>query len=237
MSFVFAFYSHVFRELCTKLNILRPALGIFGGTFDPVHYGHTQPVIVAARQAAVQSVAMLPCHIPVHKAHAPSASRHRLAMLKLAIEQYPQLYIDEREIRSDTPSYTIHTLRALRKEYPKHPLCFFIGMDSLHSLLSWNEWQALFDYCHFVVCCRPGSKKPLSEELTHLLAQRQVSTNNALHNALNGKIFLADTPELAISSSEIRQRVEDKQPTDDMLDPKVRRYIETHKLYQPSTTF
>ena len=70
-----------------------------------------------------------------------------------------------------------------------------------------------------------------------MLAQRQVSTNNALHNALNGKIFLADTPELAISSSEIRQRIEDKQPTDDMLDPKVRRYIETHKLYQPSTTF
>jgi nicotinate-nucleotide adenylyltransferase len=237
MSFVFAFHSHVFREFCTKLNTLRPTLGIFGGTFDPVHHGHTQSVIVAAQQAGVQSVAMLPCHIPVHKAHTPSASQHRLAMLKLAIEQYPQLYIDEREIQRETPSYTIHTLRALRDEYPKHPLCFIIGMDSLHSLLSWNEWQALFDYCHFVVCCRPGTKTALSKELTDLLAKRQVSTSNALHNTLNGKIFLADTPELAISSSEIRQRIVNKLPTDDMLDPKVRRYIQTHKLYQPSTTF
>ena len=234
---MFAIYSHVFRELCFNLNNLRPALGIFGGTFDPVHYGHTQSVIVAAQQAGVQSVAMLPCHIPVHKNHTPSASQHRLAMLKLAIEQYPQLYIDEREIHSDTPSYTIHTLRALRKEYPKHPLCFFIGMDSLHSLLSWNESQALFDYCHFVVCCRPGTKTPLSEELKALLAERQVTTNNALHNALHGKIFLADTPELDISSSEIRRHIINNLPTDDMLDPKVRRYIQTHKLYQPSTTF
>lgn len=219
------------------MNKLRPALGIFGGTFDPVHYGHIKPVIDAAQQAGVQSVAMLPCHIPVHKDLAPSAAKHRLAMLKLAIECYPQLYIDDREIHTSAPSYTIHTLQALRAEYPRHPLCFFIGMDSLHSLATWHEWQALFDYCHFVVCCRPGSQTTLSKELQQLLNKRQVMTNNALHNALYGKIFLADTPLLAISSTDIRQHIQQGLSTNNMVDPKVRAYIQTHKLYQPSTTF
>ncbi len=230
-------YSHGFRKFCFKLNNLRPALGIFGGTFDPIHYGHIKPVIDAAQQACVQSVAMVPCHIPVHKNHVPSATKHRLAMLRLAIEEYPQLYIDEREIHNSAPSYTIHTLRALRAEYPKHPLCFFIGMDSLHSLTKWHEWQALFDYCHFVVSCRPGIQKSVSSELQQLLNTRQVITNNALHNALCGKIYLADTPELAISSTDIRQRIQKGLPTEKMLNPNVRAYIHTHKLYQASTTF
>ncbi|MFT6897520.1 MAG: nicotinate-nucleotide adenylyltransferase [Paraglaciecola sp.] len=215
------------------MNTLEPVQGLFGGTFDPIHNGHLKPLLEAAKQTSIKHIAVIPCHIPVHKKGPMSSSEHRLAMVELAIAPYPELTADPREIKRNQPSYSIDTLRELRVEYPRAPLCFFIGMDSLISLTTWHEWQALSDYCHLVVCGRPGYAAQLPPELLSTLHKRQITDPQILHQQLAGCIYVAQTTLLDISSTDLRQRLAKGQSTLSMLPAKVLAYIQQHKLYQP----
>jgi nicotinate-nucleotide adenylyltransferase len=216
---------------------LEPAQGIFGGTFDPIHNGHLRPLLEAAKQTSIEHIALIPCHIPVHKQEPLSSSEQRLAMVKLAIAPYPELTADPREIKRNKPSYSIDTVRELRLEYPKAPLCFFIGMDSLMSLTTWHDWQALFDYCHLVVCGRPGHAAQLAPELLPILHKRQITDPQVLHQQLAGSIYMAQTSMLNISSTDLRQRLAKGQSTHNMLPATVLAYIQQHKLYQTGPNF
>lgn len=219
------------------MSTLDPALGLFGGTFDPIHNGHLRPLQEAAKQTSIKHIALIPCHIPVHKKGPMSSSEHRLAMVKLAIAPYPELTVDPREIKRNKPSYSIDTLRELRSEYAQTPLCFFIGMDSLMSLPTWREWQALLDYCHLVVCARPGHVSQLAPELLPILHNRQITDPQILHQQLAGCIYMAQTTMLNISSTDLRQRLAKRQSTQNMLPATVLTYIQQHKLYQTGDNF
>jgi nicotinate-nucleotide adenylyltransferase len=212
---------------------LAAPLGLFGGTFDPIHNGHLKPLLEASKQTSIKHIAVIPCHIPVHKKGPMSSSQHRLAMVKLAIAPHPELIADPREIRRNKPSYSIDTVKELRDECPKAPLCFFIGMDSFISLTTWHKWQALFDYCHLVVCGRPGYAAQLAPELLAALHKRQTHDPEELHQQLAGCIYVAQTPMLDISSTDLRQRLAKGQSTQGMLPTTVLAYIQQHKLYQP----
>ncbi|MFQ3197190.1 MAG: nicotinate-nucleotide adenylyltransferase [Paraglaciecola sp.] len=215
------------------MNKLQGAQGLFGGTFDPIHNGHLRPVLEAAKQTSIEHIALIPCHIPVHKKGPMSSSEHRLAMVQLAIAPYPELTADPREIRRNQPSYSIDTVKELRGEYPHAPLCFFIGMDSFISLTTWHKWQALFDYCHLVVCSRPGYAPQLVPDLLSTLHKRQITDPQVLHQQLAGCIYMAQTTMLNISSTDLRQRLVKGQSTQSMLPATVLAYIQQHKLYQP----
>lgn len=188
--------------------------------------------MAAAKETAIERIAIIPCHIPVHKRSPLSSSEHRLAMVKLAIKPYPQLFADDRELNRNRPSYSIDTLRELRRQHPTTPLCFFIGQDSFISLPTWHEWTALFDYCHLVVCARPGLPVELPKQVAQTLAARHITDNQLLHSALAGHIYLAQTPMLNISSTDLRHRLDNKSSTDGLIPPAVQAYIHQHKLYQ-----
>ena len=209
-----------------------PPLGIFGGTFDPIHIGHIEPVIEAAKLVNIDTIALLPCHIPTHKVVSKTASQHRLEMVKLICQQYPIFYPDDREIKRGKPTYSIDTLREFRQEYPERPLCFFIGMDSLQTLNSWYQWQEIFDLCHFIVSQRPEHGSEFSPEIVRLLQHRQVTDPTELHQTHSGKIFLAATKKIAISSTTLRQRLHAHLPLDNLIPKSVINYIQQYKLYQ-----
>lgn len=207
---------------------------LFGGTFDPIHYGHLRPVEALAQQVGLQQIILLPNHVPPHRPQPEASAQQRLEMVKLAIEGNPLFQVDDRELQRTTPSYTIDTLESLRAERgPDLALAFIIGQDSLLSLHKWHRWQSLLDVCHILVCARPGYAEKLdTPELQNWLEQHQVTQPEKLSQQPNGFIYLADTPLLDISATEIRRRRREGLSCDDLLPRSVQRYIELQGLYR-----
>ena len=135
---------------------MKTAIGILGGTFDPIHYGHLTPAREAMQALGLEHIRLMPNHIPPHRPQPVASSEQRLAMVTLAASEFGGFQVDDRELRRQSPSFTFDTLRQLRHELPDTPICFLIGMDSLLSLPTWHRWQELTDYAHLVVSVRPG---------------------------------------------------------------------------------
>ncbi|CNH40536.1 nicotinate-nucleotide adenylyltransferase [Yersinia pekkanenii] len=212
----------------------RPLHALFGGTFDPIHYGHLKPVEVLAQQVGLQHIILLPNHVPPHRPQPEANAQQRLEMVKLAIAGNPLFSVDSRELLRDSPSFTIDTLESLRKERGAElPLAFIIGQDSLLSLHKWHRWQSLLDVCHLLVCARPGYSQTLeTPELQQWLDCHRVLDPQALRLRPQGAIYLADTPLLAISATDIRHRRHNGESCDDLLPRAVQRYIELQGLYR-----
>lgn len=209
---------------------------LFGGTFDPIHYGHLLPVIALAKEINLNHVSLLPNYIPPHKPQPEANTTQRLEMLKIAITDYPLFSIDDREIthaKPDSPSFTIDTLQTWRNENGKQvSLAFIIGQDSLLNLPSWRNWQALLDYCHLLICRRPGFKENIdNQQLKQWLAHHKTTNITNLHQKSHGYIYMANTPLENISATEIRQRIQHNLDCQRLLPPKVWQYIQAQHLY------
>lgn len=209
---------------------------LYGGTFDPVHYGHLKPVEILANLIGLQRVIIMPNNVPPHRPQPEATSEQRKAMLKLAIADKPLFQLDERELRRDTPSYTSQTLQEWRAERgPTQPLGFIIGQDSLLNFPTWHQYETILQNSHLIVCRRPGYPLTMKEEQhqewldTHL-------TNNVedLHTLPAGKIYLAETPWFDISATLIRERLQQDLSCDELLPAPVLDYIHQHGLYQKS---
>ncbi|WGO82856.1 nicotinate-nucleotide adenylyltransferase [Arsenophonus apicola] len=209
-------------------------LALFGGTFDPIHYGHLLPVEALAKQVGLQQVVLLPNHVPPHRPQPEATVQQRLAMIKLAIKNNPLFAIDTRELRRTTASYTVETLLSFRQQIGwQKPLAFIIGQDSLLSIDTWFDWQKILDLCHLLVCARPGYTTDFpTSSMQQWLKQHQVHDPQILSHKPCGAIYLADTPLLNISATEIRERKRNRKSCKDILPPAVLRYIDKHHLYQ-----
>lgn len=207
---------------------------LFGGTFDPIHYGHLTPVEALAQQVGLQHIILLPNNVPPHRPQPEANAQQRLKMVELAVADNPLFSIDARELLRDSPSFTIDTLENLRKERGAElPLAFIIGQDSLLSLHKWHRWQSILDVCHLLVCARPGYSQTLeTPELQQWLDERRVLDPQALNLQPQGLIYLADTPLLDISATDIRHRRHNSESCDDLLPRAVQRYIELQGLYR-----
>lgn len=206
---------------------------LFGGTFDPIHYGHLRPVEALAAEVGLDRVFLLPNHVPPHRPQPEANAQQRLKMVELAITGNPLFTVDDRELHRTTPSYTIKTLEAVREERGMSlPLAFIIGQDSLLTLHNWHRWQSLLDLCHLLVLARPGYHDRLDTlELKQWLERHRVTDAIILSQKPHGYIYLADVPELEISATEIRQRRHQGLNCDDLLPRSVQRYIELQDLY------
>ncbi len=135
-------------------------IGIFGGTFDPVHFGHLRSALEVKDIFGLDEVRLIPCAMPPHRESPAVTAAMRLQMLALAIKNQPGLTIDTRELDryqlQQTPSYMVDTLESLRQEFSNETLLLFIGTDAFEHLTGWHQWQQLFDYAHIVVLTRPG---------------------------------------------------------------------------------
>lgn len=209
----------------------KQAIGIFGGTFDPIHLGHIEPVVHLAKQLNLQHVKLMPAHILPHKPQPIASVDERLDMVKLVCQQYPIFHLDCRELHRDSKSYTIDSIKELRAENPDSTIYFFIGTDSLLSLETWYQIDALLNLCHFVVSARPGYK---TEHLTNpFFKQRLVFNESELLKHPVGKIFIAQTPQLDISSTKLRAELKSTRSLEQFLPESVASYIKTKQLYSP----
>lgn len=211
------------------MAISQPKLrGFYGGTFDPIHQGHLQSALYVHQACQLDSLDLLPCHLPPHR-DTPSSSAHRAEMVRLAIEPYPGLRLNLLELQRNTPSYTVDTLTQLALQYPADTLCFVIGMDSLCYLTRWHRWQDILAHCHLLVLQRPGYQQTQGDAPA-LLDQFGTSDLQALRAQSSGSILLLQNPPLDVSATTIRSG---NAPVE-MQIPAVQAYIRQHQLYQPS---
>ncbi|MBL1378742.1 nicotinate-nucleotide adenylyltransferase [Zobellella iuensis] len=206
-------------------------IGLLGGTFDPIHIGHLRPAISTLERLGLHEVRLLPNYIPPHRAPPDSAPEHRLAMARLAAAHTPGLTVDDRELRRNRPSYTIETLTELRRELPRTPLCFLMGMDSLCSLNRWHRWRELLSQAHLVVSHRPGWEPDFNDEVAELYRTHGTRDAEQLHRALAGSIYLLDNPRLEISSTQIRDCIRTGNNPQYLLPDPVAVYIRDKGLY------
>ena len=144
--------------------------GYFGGTFDPIHNGHLRMALELSEQLQFDEFSLVPCHRPPHRESPGCSDRVRAEMVELAIADCDSLRMDDRELKRDSLSYSIDTLRQLREEYGEQvSLCWCVGMDSLVNLSSWYRWRELLDFAHLVVVARPGWDLPESGEVAQWL--------------------------------------------------------------------
>lgn len=207
---------------------------LFGGTFDPIHYGHLKPVEALANQIGLSRVIIMPNNVPPHRPQPEATSVQRKAMVELAISDKPLFALDERELRRESPSYTAQTLQAWREEQgPKRSLAFIIGQDSLLTFPTWHHYETILDNSHLIVCRRPGYPLAMENEADQQwLEDHLIHNADDLHTLPAGKIYLAETPWFNISATLIRERLERGENCDDLLPATVLDYINQHGLYR-----
>ncbi len=202
-----------------------------GGTFDPVHYGHLRSALELKQALKAAEIRLIPCAQPVHKKQTIASAEQRLAMLHLAVDGVPGFKVDDIEIKRDSFSYTVDTLRQLRAVLGEDvPIVWSMGTDAFKHFTSWHQWQDILQLAHLVVIARAGEQ---DVGLSPLLKSYVSSCSNPskLHGSPAGAVcFLTLTP-LHISSTRIRIDINLGRSVQFLLPDKVLDYINDHKIY------
>lgn len=185
---------------------MRP-IGIFGGTFDPIHYGHLRTAFELLQALRLAEVRFIPCSDPPHRGTTYASAAQRLRMVELALRDQDGFVADDRELARAGPSYSIDTLLSLREEFPRHPLGLIVGMDAFLGLPTWHRWEDLLEIAHIVVAHRPGWKAPDLGPLGDMISERGTHRVDDLHDELFGRVHIHAVTQLEIASTEIRELV------------------------------
>ncbi len=220
-----------------------PRIGLFGGTFDPVHNGHRQVAVDILQMFRLDKVYFIPCALQPQKTNGPLASvENRIAMLNLAVADHPGLAISEFEARRAGPSYTIDTLNHFAAAYPgRNRLHFIIGIDAFLEINTWKSYMRLFDLAAFVVMARPGIAASPADALSraadftrHCISEVYDLDHpgRRLIHPDKQSIHLASVSQVDIASTQIRARIHQGESIGDWVHPDVANYIETKGLYR-----
>lgn len=182
-------------------------MGIFGGTFDPIHLGHLRTAFEMLQALRFGEVRFMPAGKPPHRGAPVADAKVRLRMVQVATAAQHGFVVDDRELQREGPSYSVDTLTALRAEFPLRPIALIIGMDAFLGLPKWYHWREILQLAHIVVAHRPGWRAPDMGPLGELLADRGTHRIGDLHQAKAGHIYIHDVTQLEISSTEIRELV------------------------------
>ncbi len=207
-------------------------IGILGGTFDPIHIGHLRAAVEVAEALQLDELKLIPSARPPHRGTPQVSAQDRLAMVTAAIDGAARLSVDDRELRRDSPSWTIDTLESLRSElHAEDQLFLILGWDAFCGLPDWHRWDELLTHCHILILQRPDADEEAPEALRDLIAARSITDPLALDGA-SGKIaFIQQTP-LAISATHIRQLLASGRSAQFLLPEAVLTYIHAHRLYR-----
>ncbi|MEV8251522.1 nicotinate-nucleotide adenylyltransferase [Microbacterium sp. NPDC076768] len=189
-----------------------PRIGVMGGTFDPIHHGHLVAASEVANSFGLDEVVFVPTGHPWQKSGV-SPSEHRYLMTVVATASNPQFTVSRVDIDRDGPTFTIDTLRDLKRERPDAELFFITGADAVAQILSWRDHDELWELAHFVAVSRPG----------HVLSTDGLPSDN---------VSQLEVPALSISSTVCRERVRDDQPVWYLVPDGVVQYIAKHHLYR-----
>ena len=206
-------------------------MGVFGGTFDPIHYGHLRTAFEMLQALQFEDVRFIPCGDPPHRGATFASASERLRMVDVAIRGQRGFTVDDREIRRDGPSYSVDTLLSLRQEFPERSLGLIVGMDAFLGLTAWHRWDDILGAAHIVVAHRPGWKAPDIGPLGELIAEFGTHRVEDLHAALHGRIHIHAVTQLEISSTEIRELVAAGRDPRFLMPDAVRKQIQSSGCY------
>jgi nicotinate-nucleotide adenylyltransferase len=206
-------------------------VGVFGGTFDPVHYGHLRSAFEMLQALRFDEVRFIPCGDPPHRGVTYASAEERFRLVQLAIEGQAGFIADDRELRRDGPSYTVDTLASLREEFPDRSLGLIVGMDAFLGLPGWDRWDEILDIAHIVVAHRPGWKAPDIGALGELITEYGTHRVDDLHHLLHGRVHIHAVTQLEIASTEIRDLIAAGRDPRFLMPDQVRDAILEMKIY------
>jgi len=208
-------------------------IGLFGGTFDPIHCGHLRTAFELWQELQLAEVRFLPTGNPPHREHLYADAQQRLRMVRAAIADQPRFVVDDREVRRSGISYSVDTLAEMRAEHPQASLCLLLGMDAFLGLPGWHRWRELLDLAHIVVAHRPGWRAPTTGPLGELMVDHGTGAVRELHDRPAGCVYVHAVTQLEISSTELRALiVAGRDPRYLVPDP-VRQIILETRCYAP----
>jgi len=213
------------------------AVGLFGGTFDPVHHGHLRAGEEIRQAFSLSWVEFLPARIPPHKTDQPLTDiAHRVAMLRLAVEGNPYFRVSEVEATREGVSYLVDTLKTYREHYPSDVSLYFImGMDSFQEIATWHRYPELFRLSHFVVIARPGYERPeLSEVVSPDVASQfapRAGESDCLEHTGGHRIYFRETTLLDVAASRLRTWIREDRTVRYLIPERVWEYVQENGLY------
>jgi nicotinate-nucleotide adenylyltransferase len=200
-------------------------IGLFGGTFDPIHYGHLRPALDVMQAANLDEVRFIPNRVPPHRDSPVRSDQQRAELVQLGIADTPGFVLDQRELQREGPSYMVDTLMSLKEDFPESSLCLMMGMDAFNGLPQWHRWQTILELCNLIITTRPGSELPDFASQTTM--QKKISDDpKCLRERPVGQILLQSVTQLDISASLIRQHLSNRQSTQFLLPEAVREKLE-----------
>lgn len=205
-------------------------IGIFGGTFDPIHSGHLRIALDAQEQLRLSEVRFIPLHQAVHREQPIASPEQRLAMLEAATQDQMYLKIDQRELNRKGSSFMVDTLDSLAQELPKQSLCLLLGSDAFNGFMQWKMPQKILTLANILVMQRPGYQLPNEPMLKALVDKHQCELAE-LKNTKSGAVGFHNVTQLEISSSDIRQRIQRGNSLDYLVPRAVINYIAAENLY------
>ncbi len=212
-------------------------IGLFGGTFNPIHWGHLRSAEEIRARFDLHTVFFIPAKHPPHKKKEGLISAtHRLNIVRLATRSNPHFKVSRVDVDRPGTSYSIHTIRHFRERYGPRLVPFFIlGMDSFEEIRTWKDYRRLFSLCHFIVMTRPGYRKKnprliLPDDIAKGLIYKKREKRFVL--ASNFSIYFQEITGLDISSTAIRKKVKEKESIKYLVPPEVEAYLLKHRLYQ-----
>jgi len=200
-------------------------IGIMGGTFDPIHYGHLRPALDVMQQLALDQVRFIPNRIPPHREPPLLSDQQRAELVQLAIADTPGFVMDERELSRDGPSYMVDTLACLKQAYPDAHLCLIMGMDAFNGFQQWHRWEAILELCHLIVTTRPGADMADGVSKS-ILANAVCQDPQCLRSTPAGQILLQCVTQLDISATQIRECLQSGRSTQFLLPEALREKLE-----------
>ena len=208
-------------------------IGVLGGTFDPIHFGHLDAAEAARTALRLDQVCVLPSHDPPHRTASPLASAfHRFALAALAVQDLPGYRVSDMELTRSGHSYTADSLRALHATgWTPSQIFFILGADAFAEIATWREFPAVLDGAHYVVVARPGTRLEDAAARTPALRDRLQGVGDAIPADGKTRVILIEARTRDISSTMIRARVMARQPIDDLVPAAVARHIVIHHLY------
>lgn len=210
-------------------------IGLFGGTFDPIHYGHLRTAFELLQALKLAQVRFLPTSSPPHREAPLASSELRLETVRAAVAGQAGFTVDDREMRRGGVSYTIDTLTELRAENPERSLCLLLGMDAFLGMPTWHRWREIFELSHVVVAHRPGWKAPITGPLGEVMVDRGTGSVRDLHASPAGRIYVHAVTQLEIASTDLRALIMSGRDLRYLVPDAVRDLIARSGCYAPTS--
>ena len=209
-------------------------IGILGGTFDPIHFGHLRPALEISQQLALSELRFIPSATPPHRWQPEASSQQRLEMVQLAIKGVPQFKLDNREYQREGASYTVDTLQSIRDEVGDvRPLCMILGMDAFNTFTQWHQWQKILTLCHIVISSRPNyDDSPIDKTMDNWMQSHYCDDSALLSQSPAGKLYFCEVTQLDISATALRQTIKADGSPRYLTSKDVVAYIQSNDLYK-----